>query len=43
MPNTIFDDLPPELVMALMKQTADLNFIMDPMDIYANIGDINSQ
>ena len=43
LPNTIFDDLPPDLLMALMKETADLNFIMEPIDIYANIGDINSQ
>ena len=43
LPNTIFDDLPPDLLMALMKETSTLNFIMDPVDIYANIGDINSQ
>ena len=26
-----------------MKETQLLNFIMDPIDVYANIGDINSQ
>ena len=43
MPNTIFDDLPPDLIMSLMQETSLLNFIMDPIDVYANIGDINSQ
>lgn len=43
LPNTIFDDLPQDLIMSLMKETGDLNFIIDSMDIYANIGDINSQ
>ena len=42
MPNTIFDDLPPDLIMSLMQETSLLNFIMDPIDVYANIGDINS-
>ena len=42
MPNTIFDDLPPDLIMSLMQETSLLNYIMDPIDVYANIGDINS-
>ena len=43
LPNTIFEDLPPELIMSLMKETSLLNYIMEPIDIQMSIGDINSQ
>ena len=43
LPNTIFEDLPPDLIMSLMKETSLLNYIMEPIDIQMSIGDINSQ
>ena len=33
LPNTIFEDLPPDLIMSLMKETSLLNYIMEPIDI----------
>ena len=43
LPNTIFEDLPPDLIMSLMQETSMLNYIMEPIDIQMSIGDINSQ
>jgi hypothetical protein len=43
LPNTIFEDLPPDLIMSLMKETSLLNYIMEPIDIQMSVGDINSQ
>ena len=33
LPNTIFEDLPPDLIMSLMKETSLNNYIMQPIDI----------